>query len=86
MKRIISIVFFCVFCAYYAGAQISTSSKKNAQITEVSQPIATPVQPSNTATLVSGERNSVILEVPVENKQEATPTKNEIISMERKPK
>lgn len=86
MKRIISIVFFCMFCVYYVDAQTSTSSQKNVQIIEVGQPIATPVQSSNTATLVSGARNSVIREVPVENQQETTPIKSEIISTERKPK
>lgn len=85
MKRIILIVFFCVFSVYFSGAQTSTSSQKKAQITEVSQPVVTTVQSSNTATLVSGERNSVIREVPLENQKDTTPIKSEIISTERKP-
>lgn len=85
MKTPISIIFFSVACCYDVSAQ-TVSSKKNAQITEVTEPATAPIQSSNTATLVSGDRKAVVREVPLENKPEAAPEKSEIISMERKPK
>lgn len=84
MKTLISILFFSVACCYDTSAQ-TVSSKKNAQVIEVTEPVTAPIQSSNTATLVSGDRNPVVREVPLENKKETSPTKSEIISMERKP-
>lgn len=84
MKTVISILFFNLACCYDVNSQ-TISSKKNAEVTEVAEISAYPIPASNTATLVSGDRNSVVREVPLENKQEAPPTKSEIISMERKP-
>lgn len=83
MKAIIPTLFFSVMCGYSAISQ-TVSSQKKAEIKEVTTP-ATPVPASQTATLVSGSRQAVITEVPVENKPESKEVKTEPVSSQRKP-
>jgi hypothetical protein len=85
MKVIISIVFFTSFCCFDMNAQ-SVSSQKKAQVTEPNPYLNKPVQVPTTGTLVSGSRNPIIREVPLENKSEALPPVNtENVPSARKP-
>ncbi len=85
MKTLIIILCFSVVCCYHSKAQ-TTSAKKNAQVTEPVEQQGTPVRASTTATLVSGSRNPVVQEIPIENNTETTEPKTQIISSEKKPK
>ena len=85
MKVIISIVFFTSLCCFDMNAQ-SVSSQKKAQVTEPNHSLNMPVQVPTTGTLVSGSRNPVVREVPVENKCDALPQVNtENVPSARKP-
>jgi hypothetical protein len=84
MKVLISILFFTVICCYSAGAQ-TVSSQKRTPVTQPVEPVNLQVPASTTATLVSGSRQPVISEVPVDKTQETTESKTEIISSGRKP-
>lgn len=85
MKVIISILFFTSFCCSDMNAQ-SVSSQKKAQVPEPNHSLNTPVKVPTTGTLVSGSRNPIVREVPLENKSEATPQENtENVPSARKP-
>ena len=69
MKTILSILFLSVLGSYQAEAQTATSSQRNAQTQTVPETATNSASGNGfTATLVSGEKNVTIKEVPVENK------------------
>lgn len=69
MKTTLSILCFSLFCCYHADAQTATSSKKNAQVQAVTEPVNPPASANpSSATLVSGQKQAATKEVPVESK------------------
>ncbi len=70
MKAILSILVLSVLGSYEAGAQTATSSQKHAQTQTVPETANAQASENGAgATLVSGEKNATVKEVPVENKE-----------------
>lgn len=70
MKTTLSILSFSLFCCYHADAQTATSSKKNAHAPQaVTEPVSPPPSANaSSATIVSGQKQAVTKEVPVDQK------------------
>lgn len=86
MKTIFSLLFLCAFGSYKAQAQAAVSSKRNGQMQASSETItASPDKPA-TATLVSGDKQPVVQEVPLEKENtEATTVSPVPVSSSKKP-
>ena len=86
MKTLLSLLILCAFGSYKAQAQEAVSSKKNGQMQASSETTtASPDKPA-TATLVSGDRQPVVQEVPLEKENTATaPVSPVPVSSSKKP-
>jgi hypothetical protein len=86
MKTLLSLLILCALGSYKAQAQEAVSSKKNGQMQASSETTtASPNQPA-TATLVSGDRQPVVQEVPSEKENTATaPVSTVPVSSSKKP-
>lgn len=86
MKTILSLLFLCAFGCYNALAQQAVSSKRNGQLQASSETTtASPDKPA-TATLVSGDKQPLVEEVPLEKENtETTPVTPTPVSSSKKP-
>ena len=74
MKQLFFLLFLCAFGCYKAQAQQAVSSKKNGQMQASSETTTASPDKPGTATLVSGAKQPVVQEVPLEKENSETTT------------